>query len=61
MDRWMDGSIDQIIYELMNLWIDGLTDGFIDRSIDGSMDQWFNGSIDWMPCRRHRELERVCV
>ena len=38
-----------------------LIDWCIDRWIDGSMVWWFDGSIDWRPCRRQRELERVCV
>ena len=57
MDGWMNGPIKWS----MNWWIDGLTDGSIDRSMYWSMVRWFDGSIDWNPCRRQRELESVCV
>ena len=77
MDQWIDGWIDQMIYESMDWpmdrlidrcidrWIDGSMvrwfDGSMVRWFDGSMVRWFDGSIDWRPCRRQRELERVCV
>ena len=53
MNRWIDGLMDRSI--------DGLTNGLIDQPMYLSMDQWFDGSIDWRPCIRQRELERVCV
>ena len=54
IDRWIDGSMDQLIDQWFDRWIDG--------SINVSMDWWIDRSIDqWMPCRRQRELERVCV
>ena len=77
MDGWINVSMDGSIKWSINRWIDGLTDGSIDvlidgskvwwfdglmvRWFDGSMVWWFDGSIDWRPCRRQRELERVCV
>ena len=65
IDRWMDGWItvlmDESIKWSINRWINVLTDGSIVRWFDDSMVRWFDGSIGWRPCRRQRELERVCV
>ena len=67
--RWIDGLTDGSIYVLIDglmvWWFDGLMvqwfDGLMVRCFDGLMVRWFDGSIDWRPCRRQRELERVCV
>ena len=60
IDRWIDGWFDRWIDVSMDVSMDGT----IYRSMHWSMDRWIDGlmdKFDWRPCRKQRELERVCV